>query len=131
MGIFVDAPAVTVQETSDKIIDLEKKLDTANDEINTLRLRIMAVEGAILDYISENGKLTDELRDIAEYLGMATTKTVDVSFTVTYNGTAVIPFDVDADEIDWDDEVEFTWNIVGEHVTDIWEDSIDYDTREM
>lgn len=119
------------EDLSNYTVVLNNRLSTANDEVNSLRIKIMNVEGVILDYISENGKLTDELRDIAEYLGMEMTKTIDVSFTVTYNGTAEIPLDVDADEIDWDDEVEFTWNIVGEHMTDLDQDSVDCDARDM
>ena len=120
------------EDLTNKVVDLNNRLHKSNDEANDLRLKIEGVEGVILDYLSENGNLdNDELKQIADILGMKLTKTVDVSYTVTYNGTAEIPLDVDADEVDWEDEVSFHFDIIGDHLVDLSEDSVDSDARDM
>ena len=113
-------------------VDLTHRLHKSNDEVNDLKLKIEGVQGVILDYISMNGNLdNDELKEIAEIIKMKLTKTVDVSYTVIYNGTADIPIDVHPADVDWEDEVSFHFDIIGDHLTDLDEDSVDSDARDM
>lgn len=127
-----EALVKSCEDLMNQTVVLNNRLHKSNDEANDLRLKIEGVEGVILDYISDNGNLdNDELKQIAEILGMKLTKTVDVSYTVIYNGSAEIPIDVDADEVDWEDEVSFHFDIIGDHLIDLSEDSVDSDARDM
>jgi len=128
-------PVRTPNDRDDLIIQIDNltaERDRVQRGLEAALLKIINAKGVILDYISMNGVLDDDdLKTIAGCLGMKLTKEVDLQFTVTFTGTAEIPLDVDVEDIDWEDEVEFTWNVVGEHVVDLSEDSVDVDAREM
>jgi hypothetical protein len=128
-------PVRTPNDRDDLMIQIDNLTadrDRVQRDLDAALLKIANVEGVIWDHISTYGKLdNDDVKCIVECLGMKLTKEVDVSYTVTFTGTAEIPLDVDVDDIDWDDEVEFTWNVVGEHVADLSEDSVDVDARDM
>jgi hypothetical protein len=114
------------------IAEKDAKIASLTDEIKELQLKISNVEGVIWDHISMNGSLdNDELKIIAECIGMKMTKTVDLSYTVTFVGTAEIPIDVDVDDIDWEDEVSFGFDSNSEHDIDLSEDSVEVDARDM
>jgi hypothetical protein len=120
------------EEMSNRNVALMNRISDQARQIAELQLKISGVEGVIWDYISMNGKLDNEdLKIIAEFLGMKLTKTVDLYFTVTYNGTAEIPIDVDVDDIDWEDEVSFYFDANSEHDIDLSEDSVDVDAKDM
>jgi hypothetical protein len=120
------------EDMSNHNVALTNKIASLTDEIKELQLKIANVEGVIWDHISTYGKLdNDDVKCIAECLGMKMTKTVDLSYTVTFVGTVEIPIDVDVDDIDWEDEVSFGFDNNGEHDIDLVEDSVDVDAREM
>jgi hypothetical protein len=120
------------EDLTNQTVVLNNRLHKSNDEIKELQLKISNVQGVILDYISMNGNLdNEELKDIAEFIDMKLTKTVDVEYTVTFTGTAEIPIDVDVDDIDWEDEVSFHVDTVSEHNIDLSEDNVEVDARDM
>jgi hypothetical protein len=120
------------EDMSNRNIALMNRISDKAQQNAELSIKINNVKGVILDYISMNGKLdNEELKDIAEFIDMKLTKTVDIEYTVTFTGTAEIPIDVDVDEIDWEDEVSFHVDTVSEHNIDLSEDNVDVDARDM
>ena len=128
-------PVRTPNDRDDLMIQIDNLTadrDRVQRDLDAALLKILNVEGVILDYISENGHLVNpELRYIADLIDMKLTKTVDVEYTVTFTGTAEIPIDVDVDEIDWEDEVSFDVTVIGDHELELSEDNVDVDVREM
>ena len=119
----------TLREMLDKasiqINTLEREIERLNgivsrnaSEINEYRLKISAVEGYISDYYSENGDMLDELKDVADYLGIAMTKKISgtATFEISWNATVPLDFDASDFEISFDvssysDEAEdFDWD---------------------
>jgi hypothetical protein len=120
------------EDLTNQTVVLNNRLHKSNDQIKELQIKISGIESVIVDYISDNGKLDNpELKDIADLIDMQLTKTVDIEYTVRYTGSAEIPFYVDVDEVDWDNEVSFHFDTVSEHDIDLSEDSVEVDAREM
>jgi len=78
-----------------------QRLHRLSQELNQEQaLKISNAEGVITDYISMNGELTDELKEIAEYLGMSLTKEITGTFSLEVSWTATVPMDFDADDLE-------------------------------
>ena len=56
--------------------------------------------GVISDYVSQYGELTDELKEIAEYLDFPLTKEITGTFSLEVSWTATVPLDFDADNLE-------------------------------
>jgi len=120
------------EDMSNRNVALMNRISDQMQQIKELSIKINNVHGVIWDYISMNGKLdNEELKDIAEFLDMKLTRTVDIEYTVTFTGTAEIPLGVHVDDIDWEDEVSFDVDTISEHNIDLTEDNVDVDVREM
>ena len=120
------------EDMSNRNVALMNRISDQAQQIKELSIKINNVQGVILDYISMNGELdNEELKDIAEFIDMKLTKTVDIEYTVKFTGTAEIPLDVDVDDIDWEDEVSFDVTVIGDHELELSEDNVDVDVREM
>lgn len=123
--IIDHAPAPTVDDLTIKIATLEaevKRLDynwnaaqaRANDYFN----QIEGVRGYIMDMVSAGDKITSEIKDIADLLGIEMTKTISGTAVYEISWSATVPLDFDADsmEISFDVECEsyeaedFDWN---------------------
>ena len=80
--------------------------------------KINNAAGVIRDYISENGEVSDELRNIAKHLDVPLMKEIAGEATFRISFTAKVPLDFDADdfEISFDASCEtyeaedFEWN---------------------
>lgn len=99
---------------------LQTNCDSFRRRAEELNIKIGNAAGVIRDYISENGDITDELRDIAEYLDISLTKEISGTATFEISFTARIPLDMDpsdfeisfdvnnetyqAEDFDWDEE---------------------------
>lgn len=128
---IINAPAISVEELSTKIIGLEADADRLrsiverqSNEINDYRLKFQAVEGHIADIYSEDGEIDDRVKEIAEYLGITLTKRIsgDATFTISWSAQVPLDFDPDDFEISFDvdcdtyEAEDFEWN---EENTDI------------
>lgn len=88
------------------------------DKHQDLQRKINNAAGVIRDYISENGEVSDELRDIAKYLDVELTKEISGTAMFEISFTARIPLDMDPDdfEISFDascdtyEAEDFDWN---------------------
>lgn len=110
-------PAV-IDEQATEILHLKAQNDSLRSELHDLRIKIGNAGGVISDYYSENGEITDELRDIANYLGIPLTKSIGGTATYEISWTAQVPLDFDPEdfEITFDVNCEtyeaddFEWN---------------------
>lgn len=121
------APANSATATSDEIIALKSNLDsmTSNwefcrSELNSLRLKIDAVRGHILDLYSMNGEIDDDMQEVARLLDIELTKRITGTMTIEVEFTADVPlgfdnydfdlsYDISCDSIEADN---FEWNEV-------------------
>lgn len=97
----------TREELSIQINTLQREVERLTNNLNRqtsyaadLALSISNAAGVIRDYISENGEVTDELKDIAEHLGVALTKEIAGTATIEISWTATVPMDFDADDLE-------------------------------
>ena len=96
----VITPYPTREELATALAE-SQRLHRLSQELNQEQaLKISNAEGVILDYISMNGELTDELKEIAEYLGMSVTKEITGTFSLEVSWTATVPLDFDADDME-------------------------------
>lgn len=65
-----------------------------------LEQKIRNVHGVIRDYYSENGEISDELKDIANYLDITLTKTISGSATCAISWSAEVPLDFDPSDFE-------------------------------
>lgn len=101
----------------DEIARLTERYSAALTDINDYRLRIANAGGVISDYYSECGEVTDELKQIAEYLSIPLTKRVSgtANFSISWSAQVPLDFDVDDFEISFDancetyDADDFDW----------------------
>ena len=118
----------TPNDRDDLIIQIEnlRKENETNSRNSTfwydkhqdLQRKINNAAGVIRDYISENGGITHELRDIATYLYVALTKEISGTATFEISFIARIPLDMDPDDFEISFDVnnetyeaeDFDWN---------------------
>ncbi len=101
-----------------EILRLEQNKDYWYDQHRELLNKAQGVKGVILDYISENGEVTDELKEIARILDMTLTKEICGTAIYEITFTARVPLDFDADDIEITFDVDcnsyeaedFDWN---------------------
>jgi hypothetical protein len=101
-----------------EILRLEQNTNHWYDQHKELNYKAQGVKGVILDYISENGEVTDELKEIARILDMTLTKEIAGTAIYEITFTARVPLDFDADDIEITFDVDcnsyeaedFDWN---------------------
>lgn len=97
---------------------LQTNCDSFRRRAEELSTKISNAAGVIRDYISENGGITHELRDIATYLDVALTKEISGTATFEISFIARIPLDMDPDDFEISFDVnnetygaeDFDWN---------------------
>lgn len=128
---------VATPDLSDEVNRLTSHLDTmtrnweqAKTRLSELSISISNVEGYIRDQYDITGEVSEDLKYVASLLGIEMTKTVNVSVTVTFSGTATVPMDYDADDL----EGELVFSVDEVYNADIeWdldEDGQDWDVQE-
>jgi hypothetical protein len=101
-----------------EILRLEQNVTWFRDQTNEAQRKINNAAGVIRDYISENGEVTDELRDIANYLGVELTKEIAGTAIYEITFTARVPLDFDPSDLEVTFDVDcnsyeaedFDWN---------------------
>lgn len=83
-----------------EIARLNERYSSALSEINDYRLKIANASGVIMDYYSENGELTDELKQIGEMLGTEMTKNISGTALFEISWSAQVPLDFDPDDFE-------------------------------
>jgi hypothetical protein len=112
--------SIQINTLQREIERLQTNCEAFRRRAEELNIKIGNAAGVIRDYISENGDITDELRDIATYLGVELTKEISGTATFEISFTARIPLDMDpsdfeisfdvnnetyqAEDFDWDEE---------------------------
>lgn len=115
MTTFTPAPS-TPNDRDDLLIQIEN-LTTDRDRVQsnfdaTLRMnqelnqKISNVRGYIFDLYSMHGDVSDDVKEIAEYLGIELTKRIQGTATYTIEFTAEVPLDFDADDFEVSFSVE-------------------------
>ena len=94
---------------------------TASKEANTaLRREKQAILETVKEFIADNidGHVTsNDLKELAAELDIELTKSLTVTFTVSYQADIVVPIDFDEDDIDEGDfDVEISYN---DHSSDV------------
>lgn len=79
---------------------MNDKYATALSDINDLRIKISNAGGVVMDYYSECGELTDELKQIGELLGIPMTKQITGTATFEISWSAQVPLDFDPDDFE-------------------------------
>lgn len=83
--------------------EVERQTNIANnysrlyDEVNQ---KIDNVKGYIYDEASMNGEISDDLKEVAGYLGITLTKEISGTATIEISWTATVPMDFDADDLE-------------------------------
>ena len=80
---------------------LARNEETYRHMAASLRINIDNAAGVIRDFYSENGELTDELREIAEHLKVKLTKTISGTVTVEFTFSAEVPIEFDPDDLEF------------------------------
>ena len=112
--------SIQINTLQREIERLQTNCEAFRRRAEDLNIKIGNAAGVVRDYISENGSITDELRDIAEYLDVSLTKEISGTATFEISFTARIPLDMDpsdfeisfdvnnetyqAEDFDWDEE---------------------------
>jgi len=137
----VDATVIpyepTREELSIQINILQREVERLTTLSNNYRnyhqgleTKINNVKGYIDDIISTEGEVSDEVKEISSYLGIALTKTYDVTITVTYGGSIEIPMDADINDFDEHVDFEFSAPFSDEWEFDICQEDADIQYEE-
>jgi hypothetical protein len=112
--------SIQINTLQREIERLQTNCEAFRRRAEDLNIKIGNAAGVVRDYISENGSITDELRDIAKYLDVALTKSISGTARFEISFSADVPLDFDAsdfeisfdvncesyeaDNFDWDEE---------------------------
>jgi hypothetical protein len=79
-----------------------------------------------------NEEIEEDLAEqFADIFGITLTQEVEVSFTVTFRGTAQVPLYQIVEEIDWEDKVTFDCNSYGSEIEfDLYEESVEAEVKQ-
>lgn len=122
-------------ELQDKIVDLEKRLDTANSNWEFSRTRIMEYVNKVESletFIKDNHSFMDEdhVTAICEIFDIVLSQDYDVTVTVTFSGTVSVPLGYDMDNLENDLRAELSSTYGNDVEADLYEDSMDIDYSE-
>ena len=122
-------------ELQDKIVDLEKRLDTANSNWEFSRTRIMEYVNKVESletFIKDNHSFMDEdhVTAICEIFDIMLSQDYDVTVTVTFSGTVTVPLGYDMDNLENDLRAELSSTYDNDVEADLYEDSMDIDYSE-
>jgi hypothetical protein len=137
----VDATVIPYEPTREELSiqinilqrEVERLTTLSNNYRNyhqSLETKINNVKGYIDDIISTEGEVSDEVKEISSYLGIALTKTYDVTITVTYGGSIEIPMDADINDFDEHVDFEFSAPFSDEWEFDICQEDADIQYEE-
>ena len=123
-------------ELQDKIVDLEKRLDTANSNWEFSRTRIMEYVNKVESletFIKDNHSFMDEdhVTAICEIFDIVLSQDYDVTVTVTFSGTVSVPLGYDMDNLENDLRAELSASYGNDVEADLYEDSMDIDYTEV
>ena len=101
----------TLRESFDRqtaeITNLKQKFDTAQSmrehwerKHNELQQKIANVKGHIFDIYSMEGRVSDEIKEIADLLDITLMKEIQGNATLEITWTAQVPLDFDADDFE-------------------------------
>lgn len=101
----------TLRESFDRqaveIVNLKQTLATAQNmrehwerKHNELQQKIANVKGHIFDMYSMNGSVDDDIKEIAELLGITLMKQIAGTSTCEISWTAMVPLDFDAEDME-------------------------------
>lgn len=101
-----------------EILRLEQNKNYWYEQHKELNYKVDGVKGVISDYISENGEVTDELKEIARILDMTLTKEIAGTAIYEITFTARVPLDFDPSDLEVTFDVDcnsyeaedFDWN---------------------
>lgn len=128
-------PVAKNVELQDKIVDLEKRLDTANSNWEFSRTRIMEYAAKVEhleSFIKENHSYMDEdhVTAICEIFDIVLSQDYDVTVTVSFSGTVTVPLGYDMDNLENDLRAELSASYGADVEADLYEDSMDIDYSE-
>ena len=128
-------PVAKNVELQDKIVDLEKRLDTANSNWEFSRTRIMEYANKVErleTFIKDNYSYMDEdhVSEICEIFDIMLSQDYDVTVTVTFSGTVTVPLGYDMDNLENDLRAELSSTYGNDVEADLYEDSMDIDYSE-
>lgn len=129
-------PVAKNVELQDKIVDLEKRLDTANSNWEFSRTRIMEYANKVErleTFIKDNHSFMDDdhVTEICEIFDIVLSQDYDVTVTVTFSGTVSVPLGYDMDNLENDLRAELSASYGNDVEADLYEDSMDIDYTEV
>lgn len=109
---------------NERVTHLVMQNDSLRMELNEYRIKVGNVKGVIADYYSENGEMLDELKTIAELLGIPMTKQIFGTATFEISWSAQVPLDFEPDDFEISFDVDcdtyeadaFDWQVESHEV---------------
>ena len=99
---------IQIENLKAENLRLTNNWEYVRNQFNELRTQIKNVEGAIRDFYSENGDVSEELVQIAELLNITLTKRISgtASFEISWSANVPLDFDASDFEISFDVDCE-------------------------
>jgi hypothetical protein len=126
------------QELSAKVNDLEKQFTDKVAEngrnaglLSRRNTSIAMFEDRLKDALLNEEIDSDLAESFADLFGIFLTQEVEVSYTVTFRGTAHVPLNVVIEDICWEDEVQFDCNSYQSGIEfDLYEDNVEAEVQQ-
>jgi hypothetical protein len=123
---------------SKQVIDLETQLAEKVAEngrnaglLSRRNTSIAMFEDRLKDALLNEEIDSDLAESFADLFGIFLTQEVEVSYTVTFRGTAHVPLNVVIEDICWEDEVQFDCNSYQSGIEfDLYEDNVEAEVQQ-
>ena len=101
-----DRQAVEIVNLKQQVATLDNLREHWQRQHNEAQQKIANVQGYFFDLYSENGEIEDEIKYIAELLGITLMKQIAGTATHEISWTAMVPLDFDAEDMEISFSVE-------------------------
>lgn len=95
-----DRQAVEIVNLKQQVATLENLREHWQRQYNEAQQKIANVKGHIFDMYSMNGSVDEDIKEIAELLGITLMKEIQGTATCEITWTAQVPLDFDADDFE-------------------------------
>lgn len=95
-----DKANTDVARLTEQVSQITRNYEYWSEKARNYERLIGNAVGVIQDYYSENGEITDELRDIAKYLEANLTKRISGTASFEISWSAQVPLDFDPDDFE-------------------------------
>ena len=122
-----------VQELRAEVLNLQKQISELQNQVGQYAASLSRMNRNVKDFEMQlkefyrNGEFDEETAcALAAPFDIQLTEELQICITVTYRGTADVPINTNPDDVDWSNEISFSFDpYQSDIVFDIYEDDIE------